>query len=118
MNKFCLLALFCLIIVPLDSNSQGYSISPQESVADLTIVSTDATESSFVIKTKNGEYITGIAGDYLGYEEAEVVEVTDRYIILETIELIVGKDGSQHEQPTRTKIPLSFATYGKGMGNM
>jgi len=116
-NTSIIFILLTFILLPLHVLAEGYAIFPLENVSDLTIIALDADTSSFVVQTKNGENVTGYIGDYLGHEEAKVVEVKNKFITLETNELVVDKDGIQHEQLSRMKIPLSFAKYGHGKVN-
>ena len=73
--------------------------------------------SSFIIQNKHGEQVMGYVGDLLGSEGAEVVKVTDKYVTIQTVELIVNENGKQHEQPSRMKIPVSFGLGGQGKGS-
>lgn len=75
----------------------------------------DSDSTSFILKNKKGEQVRGFTGDFIGSQQLEVTEVTDKYITLETIEIVTDENGNVHEQPSRMQIPISFATYGHGI---
>jgi hypothetical protein len=117
MKKGCIIFIVIFFFAfSLHASAQGNAIFPQENVAALTVLSVDINSSSFVIMDNDNEMITGYAGDYLGSEGAKVVMVTESYITLETIEMVIGEAGNQYKQPSRMNIPLSFATFGQGKG--
>lgn len=81
------------------------------------LIACDGKTSSFVMQNRKGEQVTGYIGDLIGYEEEEVVQVTDKHITVQRIEIIVNKNGKQHEQLSRMRIPVSFGLDGHGKGN-
>jgi len=116
-NLSIFFVLLSLIGIPSIALSQGYALFPQESLNNLMLIAIDSETSSFVVTNKNGEQVTGYIGDFLGYQEAEVVKVTSKHVTIQTIEFIVNENGNQHEQPSRMRIPLSFGLNGHGKGS-
>ena len=111
-----LLTLFIAAGLPPSSFAQGYAVFPQSHLTDLQLIASNAQTSSFVVQNSRGEQVTGYLDDYLGTEEAMVVKVTNKYVTLEIVEMVVDTDGYQYEQPTRSRIFLSSSLDGHGKG--
>ena len=116
-NVSIFLVVLCICGIPSIAFSQGYALFPHESAYNLFWMATDSEIDSFVIRNRNGEEVTGYVGDFIGYEEAEVVQVTTKFITIQTFEIIINKNGKEHEQPSRMRIPVSFGFDGKGKGS-
>jgi Tfp pilus assembly protein PilP len=115
-NIFIILIFLGFLGAPSINFAQGYSVFPQESLHDVMLIACDGKTSSFVMQNRKGEQVTGYIGDLIGYEEEEVVQVTDKHITVQRIEIIVNKNGKQHEQQSRMRIPVSFGLDGHGKG--
>ena len=111
-----LMILFVFSGIPANVFSQGYAILSKESLNSLIVLSVDARSSSFVVTNREGEQVKGYTGDFLGHEESQVIEVTDKYVTLETVEHFYDTDGNQREQRSRMQVPVSLSLDGNGKG--
>ncbi|MCJ7602771.1 MAG: hypothetical protein MUO63_14895 [Desulfobulbaceae bacterium] len=116
MNKITALVLiFCFFFSGTIASATGYILFPEENIPNLTLIATDTESASFTLQNKEGEQAEGYVGDAVGMQDAIVIAVHPRFILVETFETVTNNSGRVIERPSRMKIPLAFVFHGKGV---
>jgi len=93
----------------IPNNAQSNTLFPDEDLSNIQLILADPDNSAFVLRNKAREEQKGFLGDLIGTKEWEVYEISYDGLKLKTIEHLVDRKGNPYEQPTGTRIGLSWS---------
>ena len=101
------LAVICLNAPGVTALAEDLILFPEQSLMDLTLITTNPELGSFTFVNQSGEVSDGTTGDYVGVENVKIKEVYDIEIIAVTYEEYEAQlwDGT-YETRTRTNTHL------------